>query len=84
MLMSLLVMALVLGVIILRAMRPLDQVIDITGHVADGDFGMQIVTTRQDEVGRVLRNAGRSESELHHPQRVCETVPGPVKFCALI
>ena len=58
---SLIIMALVLSVIVwitVRALRPLDQVIEITGRIAQGDCTMQVQSERNDETGRVLQAVG--------------------------
>jgi len=58
---SLLIMAAVLAVVIwitVRALRPLDEVIDITTRIAKGDCSMEVKSSRNDEVGRVLQSVG--------------------------
>ncbi|NDY95373.1 methyl-accepting chemotaxis protein [Wenzhouxiangella limi] len=64
---SLLIMAIVLTVIVwitVRALRPLDEVIDITGRIARGDCSMTVQSDRHDEAGRVLQSVGVMTEQL--------------------
>ncbi|MFP4336282.1 MAG: methyl-accepting chemotaxis protein, partial [Wenzhouxiangella sp.] len=64
---SLLIMAVILSLIVwitVRALRPLDEVIDITGRIASGDCSMEVHSERQDEAGRVLQSVGRMTEQL--------------------
>lgn len=64
---SLLIMVAVLSIIVwitVRALRPLDDVIEITGRIAKGDCSMDVHSDRQDEAGRVLQSVGTMTNQL--------------------
>jgi methyl-accepting chemotaxis protein len=64
---SLIIMAVVLSLVVwitVRALRPLDEVIDITGRIAQGDCSMDVQSDRQDEAGRVLQSVGTMTEQL--------------------